>query len=83
VAAASARPVLAVLAALAASAAGDGPLEAATGGLNESQRATLGAVLTAAAERATGEHDPNAQLLAAVDQSWRRHARLPELASAS
>jgi hypothetical protein len=29
------------------------------------------------------EHDPRAHLLAAVEQAWRRHARLPELAGAS
>lgn len=78
---AGSRQIVEVLTGLAASAAGDGPLQVATGDLDERQRATLGNVLAAAVSRAAGDHDPDGHLIAAVEREWRRHARLPELAA--
>jgi hypothetical protein len=72
---ARARPVIA---ALAASAAGEGPVAADVAGLDGSQVSTLADVLAAAADRASSGRVPGEHLLLAVRDEWRRFARLPD-----
>ena len=70
---ASARPVIAVLAALASSAAGTGPLEAPAD-LDEGQAHSLRECLKTAGQRAADEGHPAAHLLPVIQASWERHA---------
>jgi hypothetical protein len=69
----SARPVIGVLAALASSAAGTGPLEAPAD-LDEDQAHALREVLKAAGTRAADEGHPAAHLLPIVQAAWEKHA---------
>lgn len=67
----SARPCLAVLAELAATAAGDGEIRASLAGLTEKQVGGIGAALVSAEAQVAGAHIRGAHLLSAVRDAWR------------
>lgn len=66
----SMRPLLAALSGLAASAAGDGPVQMPAGDLSDAQRSVLRKVLDSSARRARGDADPAAGSLTSLARQW-------------